>query len=427
MSKRFSWSFVIILLTLTCFILFFILNSKYLAAKPIVDTVEANVLESSVTLNGVLKDGQKISQYGFKWGTSRSLSGSANLGSKIKDNTEFSTKLSGLKAGHTYYYRAYALNSKGYGLGDIKRFTVPMGKNAAPTIMISNPADHLMVNIGAVVTVSAAAKDDKKVEAMGLYINDAAQSRTNRDALTFDWNTSGIKAGEYQLKVTAWDGSQAAETVQIVTVQEGKKVDIVQNEQTIVKENNNNTNSNTTNTNNNNNNSISVSRDGDSTDTHKYSKLSKVNGIFGQFHYRELSGGRIEVDPLWVAENIVTITLPGLNRKVQVHKAAADHFIMAFNYIKNGTATVNGKQVSLLSLIETMDGTYVTRHVNWNPGNGLSNHSWATAIDINADGHFGYVDSATDPNMILWEKAFQPAGFSWGNRYSDSMHYELIK
>ncbi len=128
-----------------------------------------------------------------------------------------------------------------------------------------------------------------------------------------------------------------------------------------------------------------------------------------------------------MANNIITITLPGLNRKVQVHKAAAENFIMAFNYIKNGSATVNGKQVSLLSLIKTMDGTYVTRHVNWNPSKGLSNHSWGTAIDINADGHFGYVDSASDPNMILWEKAFKPAGFSWGNRYSDSMHYELIK
>lgn len=158
---------------------------------------------------------------------------------------------------------------------------------------------------------------------------------------------------------------------------------------------------------------IPVSRGQISTDINKYPKSSKVNGIFGQFHYRESGGGRIEVDPQWVADNIITITLPGLNRKVQVHKLAADNFIMAFDYIKNGTAEINGKQVSLLSLIETMDGTYVTRHVNWNPDKGLSNHSWGTAIDINARDHFRYVDSASDPNLILWEKAFKPAGFSW--------------
>lgn len=166
------------------------------------------------------------------------------------------------------------------------------------------------------------------------------------------------------------------------------------------------------------------------TDTSKYSKLSKVNGSFGQFRYRELSGGRIEVDPNWINENIVTITLPGLNQKVQVNKAAKDNFIQAFTYIKSGTATINGKQVPLLSLIKSMDGTFVTRHVNWNPANGLSNHSWGTAMDINAANHFRYVNPAAepnDPNVILWEKAFKPAGFSWGNRYSDSMHFELIK
>jgi hypothetical protein len=169
---------------------------------------------------------------------------------------------------------------------------------------------------------------------------------------------------------------------------------------------------------------------GGSAEESKYPLLSKVNGSFGQFRYKNLSDGRIEVDPQWVAANIVTITLPGLNRQVQVHKEAADNFITAFNYIKNGTAVVNGKEVSLLSLIKTMDGTYVTRHVYWDPSRGLSNHSWGTAIDINATGHFGYVDpekDPDDPNLILWEKAFKPAGFSWGNRYSDSMHYELIK
>ncbi|MDD3268408.1 MAG: M15 family metallopeptidase [Syntrophomonadaceae bacterium] len=162
----------------------------------------------------------------------------------------------------------------------------------------------------------------------------------------------------------------------------------------------------------------------------KYPNLSKDNGIYGQFYYRDTSGGRIAIDPAWIEENIVTITLPGLNREVQVHKEAADNFIQAFNYIKNGTAIINGKEVSLLSLIRTMDGTFVSRHVNWNPARGLSNHSWGTAMDINASDHFRYVDPGkepNDPNLILWEKAFKPAGFSWGNSYADSMHFELLK
>ncbi|MEN6326396.1 MAG: M15 family metallopeptidase, partial [Syntrophomonas sp.] len=162
----------------------------------------------------------------------------------------------------------------------------------------------------------------------------------------------------------------------------------------------------------------------------KYPKVSKNNGIYGQFHYRETGGGRIEIDPAWIAQNIVTITLPGLNQKVQVHKEAADHFIQAFNYIKNGTAIINGKEVPLLNLIRSMNGTWVARHVNWNPERGLSNHSWGTAMDINASNHFRYIDPSeepNDPNLILWEKAFKPAGFSWGNSYADSMHFELLK
>lgn len=159
-----------------------------------------------------------------------------------------------------------------------------------------------------------------------------------------------------------------------------------------------------------------------------YNRLSPSKGSYGQFRYRELGGGRIEIDPQWVAQNIVTITLPGLNRNVQVNRAAKDKFIKAFTYIKNGTAIVNGREVPLLSLIKTMDGTFVSRHVNWNPANGLSNHSWGIAIDINASNHFGYVSPGDieDPNRILWEKAFKPAGFSWGNSYSDSMHFELL-
>lgn len=166
-----------------------------------------------------------------------------------------------------------------------------------------------------------------------------------------------------------------------------------------------------------------------SANTSKYPLASKINGSYGQFHFRDLAGGRIEIDPQWVQANIVTITLPGLNRTVQVHRKAADNFIKAFTLIKNGTTIIDGRTVPLLSLIKTMDGTWVPRHVNWSPSRGLSNHSWGTAIDINAASHFRCVNPAAEPenpNLILWRKAFQPAGFSWGNSYGDAMHYELL-
>ena len=104
MSRKYSWSFATIVLTV--FLLFFIFNSEYFVPKPTVDTAAANVKASNVTLKGVLKDGENISQYGFRWGNSRSLNERVNLGRAIEAETDFSTTLNGLKAGHTYFYLA---------------------------------------------------------------------------------------------------------------------------------------------------------------------------------------------------------------------------------------------------------------------------------------------------------------------------------
>ena len=264
---------------------------------------------------------------------------------------------------------------------------------------------------------------------ISFFAFNSVQSKDKPEVSTVEAQAEEVNA---PLNITTQNGEKKSQDADNLTPDEGQAVKIsasdtddkkvetippsVNNNQPIIKENKNT--------------SIPVSRSGQTTDTYRYPKLSKINGSFGQFRYRDLAGGRIEVDPEWIADNIVTINLPGLNRNVQVNRAAADNFIKAFNYIKNGTTTINGKEVPLLSLIKTMDGTFVTRHVNWNPSKGLSNHSWGTAIDINADNHFRYVNPAqepNDPNVILWEKAFKPAGFSWGNSYSDSMHYELLK
>lgn len=296
-------------------------------------------------------------------------------------------------------------------------------ENTAPEISINSPTNNLNVTKGKIVNIVAAAYDNEKVENIKLFINDNEQLTINEDVLDYSWDTTNISPGKYEIRILADDGENSSEKTINIVVEELIKWPVASAaDNNPVKIAANTENSAPANKNQNN-----VSRG--SYDNSQYPLISKNNGIFGQFKYRNTSGGRIEVDPKWIAENIVTITLPGLNQRVQVHKKAADNFIQAFNYIKNGTAVVNGKTVPLLSLIKTMDGTYVPRHVYWDPSRGLSNHSWGTAIDINAQGHFGYVDpnNKNDPNLILWEKAFKPAGFSWGNRYGDSMHFELIK
>lgn len=417
MKQKHFWILTVILIGL--FMSLAVYQSVYAGDKPTVHTADAMAEDDgTAAITGIISDegGKEISELGFKWGNSPEL-GQEIICPAGGPEQEFSAKLSDLPAGATYYYQAFAVNVRGISYGETKSFSVPI--NAIPVVSITTPGDKTSLTQGEVLTISAAAEDDQRVESMKLYINDQLAHSTAGDTLEYLWNTSSLSPGQYLFKVSAGDGRQEGHQQLTVTVEKkAEAIKIAENEQPAgVKE----TYPDST---------PVVSRSAVNTDTQKYSKLSKAQGSFGQFYYRDTTGGRIEIDPKWVAENIVTITLPGLNRQVQVHKDAADNFITAFTYIKNGTAMVNGKQVSLLSLIKTMDGTWVPRHVNWDASRGLSNHSWGIAIDINASDHFRYVNPALEPNnpnLILWEKAFKPAGFSWGNSYSDAMHFELLK
>jgi hypothetical protein len=141
------------------------------------------------------------------------------------------------------------------------------------------------------------------------------------------------------------------------------------------------------------------------------------------FCYRELGDGRIEIDPIWIKANIIELDvgmglpLPpgGQVYKIRVHTEAAPAFRKAFELIK---------QKRLESFIKTFDGTFVPRHINWNPTKPLSYHSWGIAIDLNAqENPLG--GPASKGNIKLWEEAFKPAGFKWLGPDYDPMHFEL--
>lgn len=413
MNKKLAGGITLLLVMVVA--VFLVLGLDYKAKEPVVVTQEAKVQEASILLQGMITSsgGKEITEYGFNWGTNTKLDNNRVVGVSIEESITYEFILDNLEVGQTYYYQAYAINDKGTGYGEIMEITVPIPPNEPPSITSISPETDLTITKGEVVNISAQAEDDKLVVAIAILIGDELKQESDRDTINYKWDTNAVKAGDYLVKITASDGEETTEeTVKIIVKEEVKQVasnpDVAQKPNTTSPSRG----------------SVPVPA------SNKYPMMSKVNGAFGQFPYRDIEGGRIEIDPEWVKKNIVTITLPGLNRQVQVHKDAAENFIMAFNLIKNGTAVINGKEVPLLSLIKTMDGTFVPRHVNWNSSRGLSNHSWGTAIDINAAGHFRYVDPVKEPNnpnLILWEKAFKPAGFSWGNSYSDAMHYEIFK
>lgn len=401
-------------------LLLLVFKFAYASSPPLVETGEfsLNQNQNEATLMGTITDagGQNINQYGFIWGTSPDLKNAETV-TIPADAEGFGAEIVDLLEGTTYYYQAFAVNSKGFGQGEIKSLAVP--ENQAPTIAINSPADRSAVTQGETISMTASASDEQQVISIILEINGSVCSEVRSENLDYKWDTGKVKPGTYEIKATASDGKISSEKVISLEVQ-AKPEKPVQVAAVVTQPSGKAT--------------PDISSRGTSSSykpafNSNYPKLSKVNGCFGQFRYRDTYEGRIEIDRQWVKENIVTITLPGINRQVQVHKDAAGAFIKAFTYIQNGSANINGKTVPLTSLIRTMDGTWVPRHIGWSASRSLSNHSWGTAIDINANDHYRYINPAKephDPNLILWEKAFQPAGFSWGNSYSDAMHYELL-
>ena len=99
---------------------------------------------------------------------------------------------------------------------------------------------------------------------------------------------------------------------------------------------------------------------------------------FGRFRYNDLDGGRIEIEADWRRKNIVRLALPPLENMPHVtwcHRLAHEAFLAVFNDIRFAGDD---------KLIRHFDGLWVPRHILWNPRKPLSNHSWGTAIDLNA-------------------------------------------
>lgn len=95
----------------------------HILKKPIVKTQGATDIGKDVaTLNGNITDngGDKIIECGFYYGTSENTEIKKSLG----DNSLSALKLvlTNLKESTTYYYKAYATNSKGTAYGEVMSF-----------------------------------------------------------------------------------------------------------------------------------------------------------------------------------------------------------------------------------------------------------------------------------------------------------------
>lgn len=141
--------------------------------------------------------------------------------------------------------------------------------------------------------------------------------------------------------------------------------------------------------------------------------VKQLKQVFGNFTYIEIKAnpvGRIQIDPKWVAANIVTTSVPSLG-SVQCHKLIAPALVNVF------------KALQAQGLAKSLEyfGCFFPRHKMWNPAKQLSVHSWGVAIDLNAETNKVGTAGNMDVRVI---RVFAEHGFYWGGNFGDPMHFQ---
>lgn len=144
--------------------------------------------------------------------------------------------------------------------------------------------------------------------------------------------------------------------------------------------------------------------------------------VFGTFTYCELPGGRIEISPRWVAQNLTECRLAKANGKGKDVVTRCHHLVK--EPLQHAFKEIAAR--GLWRLIHTFDGLWVARHMTWNPRRPLSSHSWGIAFDLNAATN-PYNGPISAENRALNE-VLGCYGFAWGGDWRgarDAMHWEL--
>jgi hypothetical protein len=138
----------------------------------------------------------------------------------------------------------------------------------------------------------------------------------------------------------------------------------------------------------------------------------------GSFTYTVNSDGSVNPDPRWVREYIRTEQVPILGA-VRCNKAMLPQLRAALqDVVKLGLASKIHP--------DEYGGCYVPRYIGHDPSQGLSFHTWGTAIDLNVPGNQRGTAGTIDRNVVA---IFRKWGFNWGGtwRYTDPMHFEMAQ
>jgi hypothetical protein len=138
----------------------------------------------------------------------------------------------------------------------------------------------------------------------------------------------------------------------------------------------------------------------------------------GSFTYTVNGDGSVNPDPRWIQQYIRTEQVPILG-SVRCNKAMLPQLRAALTEIV---------RLGLASKIHPSEygGCYVPRYIGHDPSQGLSFHTWGTAIDLNVPGNQRGTVGTIDRRIV---QIFNRWGFEWGGtwRYTDPMHFQLAQ
>jgi len=152
-----------------------------------------------------------------------------------------------------------------------------------------------------------------------------------------------------------------------------------------------------------------------------------VEQHFGKFGWKDdpKRAGAILILGEWERQSIVTLPAPfamadGKGRPVEEIRC---HRLIA---VPLRRAVEELAREKLAHLVNTFDGCFVPRHMDWDKPRGLSRHSWGIALDLNARLFPLGSRQKQEARLIA---AFARQGFAWGGDWSvpDPMHFEMVE
>lgn len=138
---------------------------------------------------------------------------------------------------------------------------------------------------------------------------------------------------------------------------------------------------------------------------------------FGEWAGRPQPGGTelVEIDPAWIQDHIVTVTIPVLGRVSCNRK-----FLPQLRGAMKEVVTQG-----LESAIHSFDGCFAARFDLSGPSASISHDAWGVAVDVNADANRFGSPPVQDPELVA---LMQRWGLAWGGDLivPDGMHFEYL-